>query len=104
MSKRSKNVRQLILSDFYCTKCGNKGVPIYRVIGQERAPGHLKKIFCLHCQKETNMVEIKPKGKYNLNDFWMEYEYHNFDENGNRKEPWKQFTSKIKQEIITNEK
>ena len=43
-------------------------------------------------------------GKYNLDDFWIEYEYGNFDEEGNRKEPWKQFTSRIKQEMIRNEK
>lgn len=98
MAKRSKNIRLTMLSDFYCTKCGNKGIPIFRIAGQEREPGHLKKLFCIHCQKETNMVEIKPVGKYHLDDFWIEYEYGNFDENGNRKEPWKQFTSKKRQE------
>ena len=42
--------------------------------------------------------------KYNLNDFWIEYEYGNFDEEGLRKEPWKIFVSKTKQEMIKNEK
>lgn len=100
MSKKLKNIRKIYLSDFYCTCCGNKGIPIFRTAGQEREPGHLKKIFCLHCQKEVNMVEVRPVGKYSLEDFWIEYEYKNFDENGNRIEPWKQFTTKIRQEIM----
>ena len=104
MGKKSKDIRHITLSDFYCTRCGNKGIPIFRIAGQERSPGHLKKIFCLYCQKETNMVEVKPIGKYNLDDFWIEYEYNNFDQEGNRKEPWKQFVAKIKQEMIKNEK
>lgn len=99
MSKKSKDIRNISLSDFYCTRCGNKGIPVFRTIGQEREPGHLKKMFCLTCQEEVNMAEVRSVGKYNLEDFWIEYEYGNFDKNGNRKEPWKQFTSKKKQEI-----
>lgn len=97
MSKRSKDIRHVLLNDFYCTRCGNKGIPVFRIVGQEREPGHLKKLFCLNCQDEINMVEVRSVGKYNLEDFWIEYEYGNFDENGNRKEPWKQFVAKIKQ-------
>lgn len=93
MSKKSKNERNKILSDFYCVCCGNKGIPVFRTIGQEREPGHLKRMFCLYCQKEQNMVEIKLRGKYTLTDFWIEFEHHNFDENGNRITPWKQFIS-----------
>lgn len=91
MSKKSKNIRQIILSDFYCTCCGNKGIPIFRVSGQEREPGHLKKLYCLFCQQEVNMVEVKPTGKYSLENFLIEYENGNFDNTGNRKEPWKRF-------------
>ena len=104
MPKRTKNIRNIILSDFYCTRCGNKGIPVFRTVGQEREPGHLKKLFCLNCQDEVNMVEVRSIGKYNLDDFWIEYEYKNFDENGNRIEPWKQFVAKIRQEMIKNEK
>lgn len=104
MSHRTKDIRNIVLSDFYCTKCGNKGIPVFRTVGKEREPGHLKKLFCIHCQEEVNMVEIRPYGKYNLEDFWIEYEYKNFDSNGNRIEPWKQFTTKIKQELNKNEK
>ena len=47
MSKKPKNIRHIILSDFYCTKCGIKGIPVFRTVGTEREPGHLKKLFCL---------------------------------------------------------
>lgn len=104
MGKRSKDIRNISLSDFYCTRCGCKGIPVFRTAGQEREPGHLKKLFCLNCQDEVNMVEVRSIGKYNLDDFWIEYEYGNFDEEGNRKEPWKQFVSKIRQGMINNEK
>lgn len=98
MARRTKDVRSLMLSNFYCTRCGCKSIPVFRQAGKEREPGHLKKMFCLNCQTETNMAEIRPYGLYNLEDFWIEYEYHNFDHNGNRIEPWKQFVAKIKQQ------
>ena len=91
MSKKSRDVRRISLSDFYCTCCGNKGIPLFRVVGKEREPGHLKKIFCLSCQKDVNMVEVKPAGKYSFNNFLTEFNYGNFDEYGNRINPWKQF-------------
>lgn len=94
----SRKINYLI-SDFYCTCCGNKNIPIARKLGHAREPGHLKKLYCLYCNKETNMAEIKPNGKYTLDDFWIEFNYHNFDENGNRKEPYKKFI----QEVMSNE-
>lgn len=96
MARKTKNVRNITLSDFYCTKCGMKGIPVFRTIGQEREPGHLKKLFCLNCQEETNMAEVRSNSKYNLDNFWIEYEYGNFDSEGNRREPWRQFIAKIK--------
>lgn len=95
MGKKSKNIRNLSISDFYCTKCGLKNIPIPRTVGQEREPGHLKKLFCLYCNDTRNMAEIRSVGKYTLNDFWIEFNYGNFTEEGERKEPWKQFVSKI---------
>ena len=99
MSRKTKNIRNISFSDFYCTQCGNKGVPIIRTVGQEREPGHLKKLFCLYCQKETNMAEVRMTGKYHLENFWLEYENGNFDNNGNRKEPWKQFCAERRNKI-----
>lgn len=95
--KNSRNARNWFISDFYCTKCGNKNFPIIRTTGKVRESGHLKKLFCIYCQKEVNMVEVRPRGKYSLDDFWVEFNYHNFDENGNRIEPYRQFVSKVRE-------
>ena len=75
-------------NEFYCVFCHNKGLPIVRRKGAEREAGHLKKIFCLTCQKETNHCECRPWSGYTYEDFLIECEYNNFDENGNRKIPY----------------
>ena len=80
--------KQAILSEFYCTKCGNKGIPIARIKGREREAGHLKKIFCLKCQQEWNHVECKPYSHYDHEDFLVELQYNNFDNEGKRKIPY----------------
>lgn len=72
------------MSDFYCTQCGGKGINIWRKRGQERPAGHLKKLFCLNCQQETNHVECKEIGRYSFKDFKIEYEYGNFSKEGLR--------------------
>ena len=96
--KNPKDIRRMSLSDFYCTRCGNKSYPIIRRPGQNREPGHLKKLYCLICQEEVNMAEIRSFGSYNLEDFWIEFSNGNFDETGKRKEPWRQFVGRIRQE------
>ena len=80
--------QSIVLSEFYCTKCGNKGIPIMRRKGAEREAGHLKWIFCLKCQQEWNHVECKSYSHYDYNDFLLEFEYSNFDNEGNRKMPY----------------
>ena len=79
MAKNQKT----ILSEFYCVECGNKGIPIARRISQLREAGHLKKLFCLHCQKETNHAEIRPFGSYLYADFEEEFKLGRFV-NGNK--------------------
>ena len=76
------------MSNFYCVLCGNKGIPIFRRKGHEREAGHLKKLFCLKCGKETNHAECKPWTKYDFEDFRTEFEYGNFNEKGNRVRPY----------------
>lgn len=61
-----------VMSNFYCTKCGKKGIPIQRKMGQERKSGHLKNLYCLYCGMETNHVEIKDNDN--------NYTYQNFQE------------------------
>lgn len=75
----SKN-KYSITSEFYCTECGNKGIPIARKAGQHKEPGHLKKLYCLHCQKETNHAEIRPYGAYDYEDFEEEFRLGRFFE------------------------
>lgn len=87
-------------SDFYCTMCGNKGIPIARKRGQEREAGHLKKLFCLKCKIETNHVECKPFSHYEYADFLDEFENGNFTETGLRKISYKDFKQyKRKEEV-----
>lgn len=75
-------------NEFYCTQCGNRGLPIIRQKGAERESGHLKKLFCLTCNQETNHVECRPWSSYTKEDFDIEYSYGNFTEDGLRKIPY----------------
>lgn len=94
-----KNI--IIDEEFYCTQCGSRGIPIPRRKGAEREAGHLKKLFCLNCGKETNHAECKPFSKYNYDDFKIEFEYGNFDNDGNRIRTYNQLKELIKNgEII----
>ena len=51
--------RHFTISTFKCTECGKEGIPISRKQNNQRESGHLKKIYCVHCKKETNHVEIR---------------------------------------------
>lgn len=100
-----KRIVNIHPSNFYCTQCGAKNINIYRPKGREREAGHLKKLYCFSCGKETNCIEIKPNsGKYTFEDFKIEYEYGNFDENGCRKQKYGELRSKIHNGKIKKEK
>ena len=88
----------MLISNFYCTKCGHKGIPIARKENQMREPGHLKKLYCLYCGQEVNHVECKEFSKYTHEDFLIEFNGHNFNENGERQLPWRQFLATIREE------
>ena len=77
--------------DFYCTRCGQKGIPVSRVKGRFRENGHLKKLYCLYCQDEINHVEVSPEGDYDKQMFLDEYRSGNFDMEGNRVIPLKEW-------------
>ena len=82
----------ITVSNMYCTQCGKKNIPIPRNKGKEREPGHLKQMYCIHCKKKTNMVEVKEFGSgYTVNDFNLEFQLHNFTKDGNRKLTWSEF-------------
>ena len=44
---------------FYCIKCGKRGIPLARKCGAQREKYHRKKLFCLTCQQEVNHIECK---------------------------------------------
>ena len=93
-----------IESDFYCTQCGNRGIPVQRKKGQEREAGHLKKLYCLRCKETVNHVEVKSYTKYDYDDFKTEYEYGNFNEDGQRKRTYGQLKELIRNGGIKKEK
>lgn len=75
--------KEITKSEFYCTKCGRRGIPIARRAGQQREPGHLKRLYCLYCREETNHAEIRPFGGYRKENFEEEYVLGRFV-NGNK--------------------
>lgn len=83
----------LLQSNFYCTQCGNANIPVYRKLSRMREAGHLKRLYCYHCKKETNHAECRSIGKYSKTEFLIEFNNGNFDEEGNRKEDWKTFVN-----------
>ena len=87
---------------FYCTKCGNPQLfSIPRLGGKQRPAGHLKKMFCFTCNEKRNFVECKPfSSKYTYDDFLIEFNYGNFDREGNRKEKYGLFKDKLVKEHI----
>ena len=72
-------------SRFFCTECGNEGIPIQRVKGQRRASGHLKKLYCIYCKKETNHFEVRDIDIEGYEEFKKEFNLGRFV-NGNRVE------------------
>lgn len=92
------------MSEFYCTQCGNKGLPVLRKKGAEREAGHLKKLFCLKCKRETNHAECKPFTRYDFEQFKEEYEYGNFSEEGLRIMPYSRLKELIRHGEVEKKK
>lgn len=84
---------KIMVHDFYCTRCGSKGMIIPRVKGKLREPGHLKKLYCLKCKEEVNHAEINEK--YTYEDFLMEFQYGNFSSEGLRIKPTGTFLNEL---------
>ena len=76
--------KEITTSEFYCTKCGKKGIPIARKLGSQREAGHLKRLYCPFCREEVNHAEIRPFGEYDYEDFQLEFELGRFLEDGSR--------------------
>ena len=50
---------QMTSHDFYCMKCGNKGIPLSRKTGHQHSKFHRKKLYCVYCKEEVNHVECR---------------------------------------------
>ena len=50
------NKRQTVETNLTCKECGNIQM-IRRKLGRQRAPGHVKHIYCYKCQAVTAHVE-----------------------------------------------
>lgn len=68
------------VSDFYCVKCGSKGMPLPRKKAKQREQGHLKKLYCLKCKCEVNHMEIRPFGEYTYENFKEDFENGKFED------------------------
>lgn len=84
-------------TQFYCTCCGSRGIPIPRQ-GRKREAGHLKKIYCLNCGCERNHVEVQEWTHYSYKDFKFEFDNGNFSEDGSRILPYGEFRTKMQKE------
>lgn len=73
--------RTFYISNFYCTKCGNKGIPVPRKAYKIRGKYHLKKLFCPHCKIETNHIEVR-EDDYDLIMLKPQDLIHNLKERG----------------------
>lgn len=80
--RRQKDPRNNTPHNFYCTQCGQRGIPICRTETNLRKPGHLKKLYCIHCKTETNHVECA--GAYSDDMFLLEFRAGNFAPDGTR--------------------
>lgn len=100
MCKRSRKAPSS--SRFFCTQCGREGIPLPRIEGQYREPGHLKNLYCIYCKCECNHAEVRPVGAYNLEDFMIEFQHGNFAEDGTRKVPYKKFLRETREKEQEN--
>ncbi len=69
-------------SEFYCTCCGKKGLPVPRKNAKAREVGHLKKLYCIYCQKEVNHAEIQNGDREELEQFRYNFETGVYKEEG----------------------
>ena len=87
-----RDSRRFILDhEFYCTRCGNKGISVVRDKKRSREKGHLKKLYCLTCKEEVNHVECSMALGYTYETFFDEYVSGNFAEDGTRVLPFKEW-------------
>ena len=68
--------RKTVMHDFYCLKCGRKGLPVHRRIGHQHAKFHRKKLYCFYCQEEINHMECRTQAE--IDEFKAAFERGDF--------------------------
>ena len=48
-----------LYSEFWCIRCGKKGIPVRRKRSGIREKGHRKKLYCIYCRQQVNHVETR---------------------------------------------
>ena len=51
--------KEILLHSFYCMKCGNKAMELFRKRGFQHERVHRKKLYCPYCKLELNCIECK---------------------------------------------
>ena len=51
--------KEIVLHSFYCMKCGNKAMELFRKRGFQPERFHGKKLYCPYCKLELNCIECK---------------------------------------------
>lgn len=62
----NRSIRECTQHNFYCTRCGNRGIPIMRVRTQMRPRAHKKRLYCIYCKCITNHIETRMYDKVRL--------------------------------------
>lgn len=44
---------------FFCMKCGQESIPIFRKAGKQKEKMHRKRMYCFHCKEEINHIEVR---------------------------------------------
>lgn len=60
------------IHEFYCPTCGNTTIPVHRKTGQLRKKFHRKKMYCYHCKKDINTIEVR--NEWEANEFKINYQ------------------------------
>ena len=71
-----KNRKGMEYHDFFCLKCGNKGIPIGRRQGFQHGKYHRKKLYCIHCREEVNHMECRTQAE--IDEFKAAFERGEF--------------------------
>lgn len=59
MARRQNNPLSFEAHDFYCMKCGKKGIPLPRNKGNAKEENHIKHLWCVNCRERTPHLECR---------------------------------------------